>query len=97
MIGSFRDKATEDVFYDRNTARARHLGHVLRKARVVLLAVHTASKLEDLNTPGLKLELLTKDLRGYHSVRVNQVYRVVFRFEAPNAYEVELSDHYRNN
>ena len=97
MILSFRDGATEDVFCGRNSARARKFGALLGRAKIALQMVNSAETLEDLNTPGFKLELLTKELRGYYSIRVNKSCRVVFRFESSNAHDVWLSDHYRNN
>lgn len=68
-----------------------------RVAQRKLQMLHAATILEDLKVPpGNRLEALTKDRQGQHSIRVNDKWRLCFVWEAPagNASEVEIVDYY---
>lgn len=96
MISSFGDAATEDLFHGRRTSRARRfpadmVGTALRK----LDALNAAAKLDDLKAPpGNRLEALKGDLRGFHSIRVNDQWRLVFRWAEGKVEEVRLTDYH---
>jgi toxin HigB-1 len=97
MIRSFRDAATEDLFYGRSTKAARKaLPHSLwRKASLKLDAVDSAGMLDDLRIPpGNRLEALKGDRRGQHSIRINSQYRICFRWTDAGPEDVEIVDYH---
>ncbi len=96
MIASFADAATEDLFHGRMTARARRFPvDVARLAVRKLDALNAATGLEDLRSPpGNRLEALRGDLRELHSIRVNDQWRIVFRWRDAEATQVRLMDYH---
>jgi proteic killer suppression protein len=96
-IRSFRDRGTEDINGGRNSRAAIRLLHVLlhEKARVKLARLHAAESLEDLATlPGNRLEKLRGDRAGQHSIRLNDRYRICFRWTDEGAEDVEIVDYH---
>ncbi|MEK7436644.1 MAG: type II toxin-antitoxin system RelE/ParE family toxin [Pseudomonadota bacterium] len=92
MIKSFRNKDIEALFNDILVPKFRAIE---RPARRKLLYLHRARVLQDLQAPpGNQLEALTGDRRGQHSIRVNDQWRICFRWDAGNAYDVEIVDHH---
>lgn len=68
---------------------------VLRTAQRKLVMVNAARALNDLKVPpNNKLEKLTKDRAGQHSIRINDKWRVCFRWQDGDAYEVEVTDYH---
>ena len=96
MIQSFGDKTTVDLFRERNTRAARRIPRELwRTAQRKLKALDVAARLEDLTIPaGNRLELLKGDQAGRHSIRINDQYRVTFRWEQGHAHEVRVEDYH---
>ena len=96
MIVSFGDKATEDLYHGRATARARSFPPVvIRTALRKMDMLNAARDLRDLQSPpGNRLEALKGDLKGYHSIRVNEQWRVVFRWQEGDALDVRLTDYH---
>ena len=88
-------------FADRDTHRL-HAGHRVRRfvaietpARRRLLMVDAAVRLEDLRVPpGNRLEALKGDRAGQHSIRINEQWRVCFRWRAGEAHDVEIVDYH---
>jgi toxin HigB-1 len=97
MIVSFGDRATEDLYHDRPTSRARRFpGDIIAVALVKLDMIEGASSIRDLQSPpGNRLEALKGDRKGFHSIRVNERWRIVFRWEGVNAHAVSLVDYHR--
>ena len=97
MIASFGDKATEDLYHGARTRRARSFPAELAAVAVRKLdMVNAAQALLDLRSPpGNRLELLRGRWRGFHSIRVNEQWRVVFRWSEGQAHEVRLTDYHR--
>ena len=93
MILSFRDAATEAVF---NGRRARNVPPaVVARARRKLDLLNAAITVEDLRVPpGNQLEALYGDRKGQHSIRINDQWRICFRFSEANAYDVEIVDYH---
>ena len=57
--------------------------------------LNSASELKDLlSPPGNRLERLKGDLKGRYSIRINNQYRIVFRFEEDDAFDVEITDYH---
>lgn len=96
MIQSFSDDSTADLFREQNTRAARRLPRDLwRVAQRKLKALDVAVRLEDLLIPsGNRLERLKGDLAGRYSIRINDRYRVTFRWETGHAYEVSVEDYH---
>ena len=96
MIQSFGDSATEDLYHGRRTARTRRFPASIVKAAVRKLdMLNAARSTEDLRSPpGNRLEALAGDLSGYHSIRVNEQWRIVFRWSEAGAAEVKLTDYH---
>lgn len=92
MIRSFADEETRTVYL---TGHSRRFGNVAKVAARRIHAVDFAVALEDLrNPPGNRLERLRGDREGHYSIRVNDQYRVCFRWEGKDAWEVELVDYH---
>ena len=96
MIVSFGDRATEDLCHNRPTSRARRFPRDVADLSLVKLdMLNGAAAMLDLRSPpGNRLEALKGDLRGCHSIRVNDQWRLVFRWEANNAHDVRLMDYH---
>ena len=96
MIASFGNKATEDLYHGRRTVRTRRLpAEVLRAACRKLDMIQYAHVLQDLRVPpGNRLEALRGDLAGDHSIRVNEQWRVIFRWEEGAAHSVMITDYH---
>ena len=92
VIESFRDRDTERLFNDLAVPRFANLERVARRK---LLYLHRARELGDLRAPpGNRLEALKGDRRGQHSIRINDQWRICFRWHEGNAYDVEIVDYH---
>jgi proteic killer suppression protein len=96
VIISFGDRAAEALFLDRPAARLRRLPREIRVvAKRKLLQLAASVDLKDLAVPpGNRLEALAGDLKGLHSIRINDQWRIVFRWSTPHAYEVRIVDYH---
>lgn len=96
MIRSFADETTVDLFRERNTRQARRIPRdVWRAAQRRLKALDVAVRLEDLRIPaGNRLERLRGARSDRHSMRINDQYRLTFRWESGDAYEVSVEDYH---
>ncbi len=97
MIVSFGDRATEDLYHNRPTSRARRFPQdIIGLALVRLDMLNGSSAVLDLRSPpGNRLEALKGDLKGSHSIRVNDQWRLVFRWEGNNVLDVRLMDYHK--
>ncbi len=93
MIRSFRDRETEKIW---NGERSRRLpGDIQDVALRKLRQMNRSMRLEDLRIPpGNGLEALTKDRKGQHSVRINQQWRICFRWSEGGCEDVEICDYH---
>ena len=93
MIKSFADRLTEDIFL---TGRSRRVPDGLaRRARHKLDAVDSAEHVTDLRVPpGNHLHALKGDRAGQHAIAVNAQWRICFRFEKGDAFDVEFCDYH---
>jgi proteic killer suppression protein len=96
MIESFGNRLAEDLYYDRRTRTTRAFPRELhRTARRKLLYLHDAAELKDLRIPpGNRLEALRGNYKSKHSIRINEQWRIVFRWQGGNAFEVEVTDYH---
>lgn len=97
MIRSFSDQGTEDVFYGRSTKSARKgcpqsaWNVAVRK----LDLLDSAAELTDLRVPpGNRLEALSGNRKGQHSIRINQQYRICFIWTVEGPEKVEIVDYH---
>ena len=96
MIENFGNALAEDLFNDERTKSTRAFPPELRRAaRRKLLYLHDATELRDLRVPpGNRLESLRGDWKGFHSIRINDQWRVVFKWQGGNAFEVRILDYH---
>ncbi len=96
MIETFGNALAENLFDDRQTKATRKFPPELRRAgRRKLLYLHDAAELKDLRVPpGNRLEELKGNWKGFHSIRINDQWRVVFRWEGGNAFDVQVVDYH---
>ncbi|MFW6039088.1 MAG: type II toxin-antitoxin system RelE/ParE family toxin [bacterium] len=93
MIKGFADKQTERLFNRRQHKRLS--GKVQQAARRKLAMIDDAEALQDLTVPpGNRLELLKGDRHGQHSIRINDQWRICFRWKDGNAHDVEIVDYH---
>ena len=96
MIRSFGDLATEDLYHGRQTSRVRHFPQTIVPAALRKLdMINAAHELADLRVPpGNRLEPLKGALEGYHSIRINDQWRIVFHWENGGADKVAIKDYH---
>jgi proteic killer suppression protein len=96
MIASFGDRATADLYHGRPTSRARRFPpDTVETALIRLDSLNGAASPQDLRSPpGNRLEALRGELAGWRSIRVNDQWRIVFRWEGRNAHGVRLTDYH---
>ena len=96
MILSFKNRGTEDIYDGDDTKAARKtLPHQLhRRAARALDQLNGAVSLKSLSLPGLRLEKLKGDRAGQHSIRINDQYRVCFRWTDAGPEDVEIVDYH---
>lgn len=96
MIASFGDEATADLFHGHESKRLRQWDLAVRRAAFRKLdMLNYPAKLSDMQVPpGNRLEALKGKLAGHHSVRVNDQWRIVFRWKDGAAHEVKLTDYH---
>ena len=92
MIRGFRCKETEKVF---TRQRSRRFGGIQRIALRKLLVLDAAGSLNDLRIPpSNRLEKLSGDREGQHIIRINDQWRVCFRWKSGDAFNVEIVDYH---
>ena len=97
MILSFHDQGTEDIFNRRSTKAARKLcpEGIWRVAQRRLDQLNAAVSLASLAIPpGNRLEALTRNRHGQHSIRINEQYRLCFQWTDKGAERVEITDYH---
>ncbi len=93
MITSFKDKATAAIADGKVVRKLPQ--EMQRNALKKLRQLDAAGALDDLRIPpGNRLEALRGDREGQYSIRINDQWRICFRFEAGNAYDVEIVDYH---
>jgi len=93
MIRSFRDKLTADLAAGKVPKRVPR--DVAERAVRKLFLLDTVTRLDDLRVPpGNRLEALSGERRGQHSIRVNDQWRICFEWRDGDAYDVEFVDYH---
>ena len=96
MIVSFADSTTADIFHGRDSKSARRISRSLwTRVQAKLDLLNASTTLDDLRVPpSNRLEKLRGEWQGFYSVRVNDQYRVVFRFINGIALDVRCTDYH---
>ena len=93
VIRSFRDKEARRIFEREGSRKFR--GQIERVALRKLTVLDAAESLEDLRMPpGNHLEKLKRDRAGQHSIRINDQWRICFRWADGDAHDVEITDYH---
>lgn len=92
MIRSFRDKRLRRL-YEQSDARGLPSDQVSRLENR-LGVLDAAMRIEDINMPGFRLHALSGDLKGFHSIWVTANWRIIFRFEDGDTFDVDLIDYH---
>ena len=96
MIKSFGNRITEDLYNGTSNARVKRLPPDIKESALYKLdMLNAAMSLDDLrSSPGNRLESLHGDYGGFHSIRINAQWRIVFRWHDSSAYDVEIVDYH---
>lgn len=94
VIKSYKGKFAEAIHAERKVPKG-FPADVAKAARRKLVMLNNAVALEDLKSPpGNRLEPLQGDLKGKHSIRINDQWRIVFRWTKDGAEDVEIDDYH---
>jgi proteic killer suppression protein len=97
MIQAFKDAGSEDIFNGKNTKEARKLlpASLLKIAARKLDQLDSVTALQELRVPpGNKLEALSWNRSGQHSIRINDQYRICFKWSDLGPDQVEIVDYH---
>ena len=92
MIESIKHKGLKRFFEKADSSKI-HQAHT-RRLQLILTLLHGASEIKDMNFPGSNLHKLSGDKQDFWSVRVSGNWRVIFRFEDGDAYDVDYLDYH---
>jgi toxin HigB-1 len=93
MIKTFADKYTQELYL---TGKSRRFpAEILKRAVRKLEQVHAATELDDLKVPpSNRLHAFERERKGQHSIFINDQWRICFRFQDKDAYDVEVCDYH---
>lgn len=96
MISSFGDATTADIYHGSDTKAARRISRELwGRVQQKLDLLNASTSIDDLRVPPAnRLEKLRGDLAGFFSIRVNQQYRIIFKFANGNCEQVRCTDYH---
>jgi proteic killer suppression protein len=96
MITGFRSKHAEDIFNGTRSKQARKIPPMLHeKCWRLFDQINASSDVDTLRVPpGNRLEKLKGSLQGYWSLRVNNQWRIIFKWNEGNAYDVDIVDYH---
>jgi len=92
MIASFRHKGLKALFEDDDRSKIR--SDQATRIRLILSALDQAGRVEDMRQPTFRLHALKGDLKGFWAVTVRANWRIIFRFAAGRATDVDLIDYH---
>ena len=92
MIESFRHKGLRRFFEDED--RSKLPQQMVERIRTILSFLEAAGTVQDMDQPNFRLHRLKGDLRGFWAVSVRANWRIIFRFEAGRALDVDLVDYH---
>ena len=96
MIVSFRNEITRDIYHGVNSKSSRKIPENIKAVAIRKLdGLNSAHQVQDLLAPpGNRLKVLQGSWKGFYSVRVNDQYRIVFRWKGNSAEDVEILDYH---
>ena len=97
MIQSFKNRATEDIFNGKSTKAARNIcpKNIWNIAFRKLDQLDSVLTLDELRIPlGNRLKALSRERKGQHSIRINNQYRICFRWTKTGPIDVEITDYH---
>jgi len=97
VIQSFKNKATEDIFNGKSTKAARKIcpKNIWNIAFRKLDQLDSVLTLDELRVPpGNRLEALSRERKGQHSIRINDQYRICFKWTETGPIDVEITDYH---
>lgn len=96
MILHFQNRATEDIFNGDDTKPARSIPRTIWKVAIRKLdMINAAREIQDLKVPpGNHLEMLKGDKQGWYSIRINDQFRIIFKWKDGNASDVAIVDYH---
>ncbi|ASG68930.1 plasmid maintenance system killer protein [Francisella halioticida] len=96
MIINFASQSANDIYNGVSSKHARKIPNTIYKTAIRKLDMVNAAKvIEDLRIPpNNRLEQLKGNLKEYHSIRINDQYRVIFKWKDNNAYDVDIVDYH---
>lgn len=96
MIRNFKSKVAQDVFDGVNSSSSRKIPSMLHdKARRLFDQLNAATKIDTLRVPpGNNLEKLKGNLSDYWSIRINKQWRVIFRWNNGDAFDIDIVDYH---
>lgn len=93
MIVSFGDKVSAGIFNGEHSKKFPV--EIQDRAERKLIQIHESTDIGQLRIPaGNRLEALSGDLKGFHSIRINQQWRIIFQWENGNAHQVQITDYH---
>ena len=92
MIKSFKHKGLQNFYENGNLSGIQ--AHHRQKLRMQLVALDTATVIDDLDLPGYRLHPLKGDMKGLWSIEVNKNWRLTFEFKAGDVYIVNYEDYH---
>jgi proteic killer suppression protein len=92
MIKSFRHRGLRRLFEDDDSERLPP--DKLDRIRLILSILHASEDIAGMNVPTFRLHPLTGDLKGYYAVTVRANWRIIFRYENGNAFDVDFVDYH---
>jgi proteic killer suppression protein len=92
MIKTFSHKGLKNFFTNGDGSKIQ-TDHI-KKLRLLLANLNASTQLENMNLPGLALHKLQCNKDGFWSVRINGNWRLIFRFDGGDAYDVDYIDYH---
>lgn len=92
MIVTFKHKGLKE-FFDRGITSKISTNH-LNKIRLIIANLNAATEIKNMNLPGLNLHKLQGDKKDFWSLKIDGNWRLIFRFEKGNAYDVDYVDYH---
>ncbi|MBE9460951.1 type II toxin-antitoxin system RelE/ParE family toxin [Dyadobacter subterraneus] len=92
MIENIQHKGLRFLFENDDSSKLN--AHLVERLREILSLLDTAETVEQLNIPGYRLHKLSGELKEFYSIKVNANYRIIFRFNDGDAYDVDFLDYH---
>ncbi len=92
MIETITHKGLSLLFMYDNPSKLS--AHLVERLREILSMLDAAERIEQLDIPGYRLHKLSGEYKGYHSIRVNANYRIIFRFVDGSVFDVDYIDYH---